>query len=90
MQNPSKNFIQSEIEKFLKFEEAFLKEKIIISKFLVWPLIRQGVYELIFSHKNLSLGTSIDRKKNFNISKTLVSFLMYNIIHNWLIFYLLI
>ena len=75
MQNPSKNFIQSEIEKFLKFEEAFLKEKIIISKFLVWPLIRQGVYELIFSHKNLSLGTSIDRKKNFNISKTLVSFL---------------
>ncbi len=75
MQNPSKNFIQSEIEKFLKFEEAFLKEKIIISKFLVWPLIRQGVYELIFSHKNLSLGTSIDRKKNFNISKTLLSFL---------------
>tara|TARA_B100000073_G_scaffold291674_1_gene254730 strand:- start:1808 stop:3283 length:1476 start_codon:yes stop_codon:yes gene_type:complete len=75
MQNPSKNFIQSEIEKFLKFEEAFLKEKIKISKFLVWPLIRQGVYELIFSHKNLSLGTSIDRKKNFNISKTLVSFL---------------
>ena len=75
MQNSSKNFIQSEIEKFLKFEEAFLKEKIIISKFLVWPLIRQGVYELIFSHKNLSLGTSKDRKKNFNISKTLVSFL---------------
>lgn len=75
MQNSSKNFIQSEIEKFLKFEEAFLKEKIIISKFLVWPLIRQGVYELIFSHKNLSLGTSKDRKKNFNISKALVSFL---------------
>ncbi len=75
MQNPSKNFIQSEIEKFFKFEEAFLKEKIIISKFLVWPLIRQGVYEIIFSHKNLSLGTSIDRKKTFNISKTLVSFL---------------
>ena len=75
MQNSSKNFIQSEIEKFLKFEEAFLKEKIIISKFLVWPLIRQGVYELIFSHKNLSLGTSKDRKKNFNISKAMVSFL---------------
>ena len=75
MQNPSKNFIQNEIEKFLKFEEVFLKEKIIISKFYVWPLIRQGVYELIFSHKNLSLGTSLDRKKNFDVLKILTSFL---------------
>lgn len=74
MQNPSKNFIQDEIEKFLKFEEVFLKEKIIISKFHVWPLIRQGVYEIIFSQKNLSLGTSLDRKKNFNILKILISF----------------
>ena len=51
MKNSSKNFIQDEIEKFLKFEEVFLKEKMVISKFHIWPLIRQGVYEKIFSHK---------------------------------------
>ena len=75
MKNPSKNFIQDEIEKFLKFEEVFLKEKIIISKFHLWPLIRQGVYELIFSHKNLSLGTPLDRKKKSNSLKKLKLFL---------------
>ncbi len=75
MQYPSKNFILDEIDKFLEFEEDFLEEKIIISKFFVWPLIRQGVYELIFSHKNLSLGTSLNKKKNFSFLETLSSYL---------------
>ncbi len=71
MKNSSKNFIQDEIEKFLKFEEVFLKEKMVISKFHIWPLIRQGVYEKIFSHKNLSLGTPLDTNKKFNSLKKL-------------------
>ena len=75
MENPSKNFIKDEIEKFLKFEEVFLQEKIIISKFYVWPVIRQGLYELIFSHKNLSLGTSLKRKRDFSFLKIFFSFL---------------
>ena len=74
MENPSKNFITDEIDKFLEFEEVFLKEKITISKFQVWPLIRQGVYEIIFSHKKLSLGTSLNKKKNLSLLKILTSF----------------
>ena len=64
MINVSETLIKKELEKFLNFEQEFLKEKLIVSKLYVWPVIRTGLSELILSRLNISMGTPFEGKKH--------------------------
>ena len=75
MINVSETLIKKELEKFLNFEQEFLKEKLIVSKLYVWPVIRTGLSELILSRLNISMGTPFEGKKHKSFFWTLMKFI---------------